>query len=164
MPKFFWILGYPWLFGTAVPKRLELIKPNLACRFTTSMRNFMPNFSSLGQFLVWFFPKKIEKMGKKTQKTGFLAIYALWVMWASKFFAWMILSLGCSIMQKEKSLWLQVFAKITFEFFQKFEFLRFRYLASFFGQDITGKIPNLTHMIQDTYSCFNQNFIHLVQL
>ena len=103
-------------------------------------------------------------MGKKTQKTGFLAIYALWVMWASKFFAWMILSLGCTSMQKEKSLWLQVSEKMTFEFFQNFEFLWFRYLASFFGQDIGGKMPNLIHTIHHTYTCFNQNFIHMVQV
>ena len=163
MAQFFRNLGYLWLFGTAVPKRFELLTPNLACKFSTSMRNSMPNFSHLGWILVCFLAKKWKNWAKKWKKLGFLAISAIWVVWASKFFAWMILGLGCTIMQNGKLLWLQVLKKINFEFFQNFEISHFGYKMGFFSLDVWKKIWNLTHMTHNTHNCLSQNFVLVVQ-
>ena len=111
-----------------------------------------------------FFGQKMIKMGQKMKKKlVFLAFYAQGVMWASKFFAWMILGQGCTIMQNGKLLCLQFLKIFNVEFFQNFEISLFGYKMGFFSLDVWKKMPNLTHMIHHTHNCFTQNFIFVLQ-
>ena len=113
---------------------------------------------------MFFWPKNEKNGSKNEKKLVFLAFYAQGVMWASKFFAWMILGQGCTIMQNGKLLCLQILEKFNFEFFQNFEISLFWYKMGFFSLDVSKKMPNLTHMIHHTHNCFTQNFILVLQV